>query len=213
MPDRRQLARARTGAGRHAGPARSHRTTTCRGAVPPGGRLRRDDEGRHRRVGPKFQGGDRPPARGRTRLGSFLDSDSVDRTSGGAPSMFFLHTSRQRQMPSSYRDSFAPGTRFGLRGVCAVPFFGGPPFGRHPAVRSGRPSAGPQGPCGRSIFRTKEEYPVAAALRCKPGANRAVAGTQAVSCREGDGRTTAAVCRAARPRRSATACAFRPQAA
>ena len=124
-PDRRQLARARTGAGRHAGPARSHRTTTCRGAVPPGGRLRRDDEGRHRRVGPKFQGGDRPPARGRTRLGGFLDSDSVDHASDGAPGTFFLHTSRQRQTPSSFRASFAPRIRFSLR-TAGGDGYGGP---------------------------------------------------------------------------------------
>ena len=48
------------------------------------------------------------------------------------------------------------------RGSADEPFalchFAGPPPGRHPANRFGRPPAGPQGPRGRSIFRTKREY-------------------------------------------------------
>ena len=81
-----------------------------------------------------------------------------------------------------------------------------------PAVRCARPPTGLQGPCGRSIFRTKGEYTVAAASRRKPGASRAVA---AGSQLQGGGRTTAAVipCRAARPGQPATALTFRPQAA
>ena len=44
-----------------------------------------------------------------------------------------------------------------------------------PAVRCARPPTGLQGPCGRSIFRIKGEYMVAAASRRKTGASRAVA--------------------------------------
>ena len=81
------------------------------------------------------------------------------------------------------------------RGVCAVPFFFGTAAGRRPAVRCARPPTGLQGPCRRLIFRTKGVYTVAAASRRKPGTSRAVA---AGSQLQGGGRTTAAVCRAAR---------------
>ena len=55
-----------------------------------------------------------------------------------------------------------------------MPFFVGPPPGRHPANRSAHPPTGPQEPCGRSEPRTKS--PVAAAAGRKPGASRAVRG-------------------------------------
>ena len=88
--------------------------------------------------------------------------------------------------------------------------FFGAAAGRHPRGALRPPPTGLQGPCGRSIFRTKGEYEVAAALRRKPGASRAVA---AGSQLQGGGRTTAAVRRAARPGQPATAGAFRLQAA
>ena len=53
--------------------------------------------------------------------------------------------------------------------------FFGAAAGRHPRGALRPPPTGLQGPCGRSIFRTKGEYAVAAALRRKPGASRAVA--------------------------------------
>ena len=80
--------------------------------------------------------------------------------------------------------------------------------GRHPVVRSACPSAGPQGPRGRSVFRT--ESPVAAVLRRKSGASRAA--TRAPGC-GGGGRTTAAVIPCRGPDRPATALTFCPQAA
>ena len=73
-----------------------------------------------------------------------------------------------------YHKSFLCQPIFATRRLrCAI--FCRPPLGRHPAVRCARPPTGLQGPCGRSIFRTKGEYPVAAASRRKTGASRAVA--------------------------------------
>ena len=60
------------------------------------------------------------------------------------------------------------------RGVCAVPFFAGPPPGRHPANRSGRPPG--RARKGRTDGRLRHEngYQVALALRGELGAGCAV---------------------------------------
>lgn len=54
----------------------------------------------------------------------------------GAPSRFLLHpdTPRQRQMPSSFREEFAPGTRFSLRSAGGGGY--GDPARRSPAARA-----------------------------------------------------------------------------